>query len=55
MRIVIDTSSVRLSPAEKLTLQNITNRQPKPPPLPVGVQESIDNAFGEPDRRALKW
>jgi hypothetical protein len=46
--LTIDLDKVRLSPAEKLTLQNISNRQPRPAPVPTGIQQSLDEALGEP-------
>jgi hypothetical protein len=48
MRYVIDTSRVHLSPAEKLTLENLARRQPKPAPVPTGIQQALDEALGEP-------
>jgi hypothetical protein len=49
--LTIDLDKVRLSPAEKLTLQNIANRQPKPTPVTQGVQQAIDETFGKPERK----
>jgi hypothetical protein len=44
--LTIDLSQP-LSPAEKLTLQNIANRQPKPKPVTQGVQQALDECLGE--------
>jgi hypothetical protein len=48
--LTIDLSQP-LSPAEKLTLQNIANRQPRPALVTQGVQQAIDEAFGKPERK----
>jgi hypothetical protein len=44
--LVVDLTQP-LSPAEKLTLQNIANRQPKPTQPPAGIREAINETFGE--------
>jgi hypothetical protein len=44
--LVVDLTQP-LSPAEKLTLQNIANRQPKPKPVTQGVQQALDECLGE--------
>jgi hypothetical protein len=49
--LTINLDGVRLSPAERLTLQNLVNRQPKSPPLSPGVRESLDETFGKPERK----
>jgi hypothetical protein len=45
--LTIDLDKIRLSPSEKLTLQNLANRQPKPKPVTQGVQQALDECLGE--------
>ena len=51
MRIIVDTRDPRLSPGQRIALQNIATRiaaaKPKQRPLPSGVQESLDEALGD--------
>jgi hypothetical protein len=44
--LTIDLSQP-LSPAEKLTLERIARRQPKPKPVTQGVQQALDECLGE--------
>jgi hypothetical protein len=46
--LTIDLDKIRLSPSEKLTLQNLANRQPKPAPVPTGIAQSLDECLGKP-------
>lgn len=54
MRIIVDTREPRLSPGQRIALQNIATRiaaaKPKQRPLPSGVQESLDEALGDASR-----
>jgi hypothetical protein len=47
--LTIDLDKVRLSPSERLMLQNLNDRQPKPAPIPPGVQQALDEALGKPN------
>ena len=55
MRIIVDTRDPRLSPGQRIALQNIATRiaaaKPKQRPLPSGVQESLDEALGDAGER----
>lgn len=52
MRLVIDTTRVKLSAAEKLTLRNIASRlNPHAPPrkVPESYRDALDEALGIDD------
>lgn len=55
MRIIVDTRDPRLSPGQRIALQNIATRiaaaKPKQRPLPSGVQELLDEALGDAGER----
>jgi hypothetical protein len=53
MRILVDLRDPRLSPTERLTLNNLANKlRPAPRPVPPGHRESVDECLGEEKKHA---
>jgi hypothetical protein len=53
MKILIDTRDPRLSPTERICVNNLANKlRPAPRPVPPAHRESVDECLGEEKKHA---